>query len=98
MPISPWLVMRRVSAGPTGPRRAPDRLLVFSATVEIQRIMPEQGVRPGGVRIGTTNGLTTLTVSYQSAAADEAAALVESRKVAKALWERACCSWSAWWS
>jgi hypothetical protein len=62
---------------------------LISANSDIRGILEDQGVEPEGVGIQTVNGLTTLTVGYRTAAPDVAGALVESRKVAEALWKRA---------
>jgi hypothetical protein len=61
----------------------------ISANSEIRGILEDQGVKPESVGIQTTNGVTTLTVAYRTAAPDVAGALIESRKVAEALWKEA---------
>jgi hypothetical protein len=62
---------------------------LISANSEIRGILEDQGVKPESVGVRTTNGVTTLTVAYRTAAPDVAGALIESRKVAEALWKEA---------
>jgi hypothetical protein len=62
---------------------------LVGANSQINQIMRDEGVRPEGVGVQTRNGVTQLTVSYRTAAPDLDGALLESRRLAKALWERA---------
>jgi hypothetical protein len=62
---------------------------LVSAYLEIRGIVRDAGVAPRGIDVSTSNGVTTLTVGYRTVATDEAAAVVESRRVAEALWDRA---------
>ena len=62
---------------------------LVGTTSQINQIMRDEGVKPEGVALNATNGVTQLTVSYRTAAPDLDGALLESRRLAKALWERA---------